>query len=57
MLTCLRGNEFLEVADGIVVVALDPDLLAKPVVADDLDHHAAHPEKGTAHTEVILLSS
>ena len=30
----LRGEELLEVADGVVRVALDADLLAQPVVAD-----------------------
>ena len=34
----LRGEQLLEVANGVVLVALDADLLAQPVVADDLDH-------------------
>ena len=38
---CLRGEELLEVADGVIRVALDSDLLSEPVVADDLDHTAA----------------
>ena len=34
----LRGRELLQVADGVVLVALDSDLLAEAVVEDDLDH-------------------
>jgi len=34
----LGGYELLEVADGVVLVALDANLLAQAVVARDLDH-------------------
>jgi hypothetical protein len=34
----LRRDQLLEVADGVVLVALDPDLLAQAVVHRDLDH-------------------
>jgi len=33
----LRREQFLQVADGVVRVALDADLLAKAIVADDFD--------------------
>ena len=36
--TGLRGYELLEVADGVVLVALDPNLLAESIVHSDLDH-------------------
>jgi len=45
---CLRGEELLEVADGVIRVALDSDLLSEPVVADDLDHTAATRTAGKA---------
>lgn len=34
----LRRHELLEVADGVVLVALDPHLLPQPVVEHHLDH-------------------
>ena len=34
----LGRDEFLEVANGVGRVALDPDLFAQPVVAGDFDH-------------------
>lgn len=38
--TELRGGQFLEIADGIVLVALDPDLLPEAIVQNHLDHLA-----------------
>lgn len=39
--TCLRGNELLQVSDGVVRVALDAHLLAQAIVADHLNHPRA----------------
>jgi len=35
---CHCGNDHLQLSDGVVGAALDPDLLAKTIVEDDLDH-------------------
>jgi hypothetical protein len=34
----LRRNQLLEVADGVVLVALDPHLLPQAVIQHHLDH-------------------
>ena len=36
--TDVGGDELLEIANGVGLEALDPDLPAKAVVDDDLDH-------------------
>ena len=35
---CLRRNQLLQIADGIIGIALDSDFLAQTVVANHLDH-------------------
>ena len=39
--TCMGGNKLLEVTYCVVWVALDPDLLAKAVIAHNLNHEKA----------------
>lgn len=34
----LGSNELLEVANRVILIAFDPDLLSKPVVANDFNH-------------------
>lgn len=45
----LRCQQLFEVADRVVCVALDADLLAKTIVADDLDHAWAREELAMRH--------
>ena len=42
----LCGRKLLEVANGVVLVALDADLLAEAVVEDDLDHSSSWRGRG-----------
>ena len=36
--SCLRREQLLQIADRVVRIAFDADLLSQSVVADDLDH-------------------
>ena len=45
--TDLRCKELLQVADGVIFVALDPDLLTETVVANHLNHAAQLPSDST----------
>ena len=57
----LRCEQLLEIANRVLRVALDPNLLAKPVVADHLNHVDRSPSRCKAltpagrHTRSVFL--
>jgi len=44
---CLRRNELLQIADGVIGIALDSNFLAQTVVAHNLDHALEERERDT----------
>ena len=51
----LSGHKFLEVSDGVVVVALHPNLLSQPIVQHHLYHLLLLAAKG--EDETLALDS